>query len=105
MAREIDQATRAYAGPRWEKADGKERAVRILIVAPSLQGQRPDELQDGCTTFHTAVQLTESHTYRDGAGYTRSARLLHSFSFEMEVKDGAYTGQVTVHERSFDHDL
>lgn len=105
VAREIKQAVRAYTGPHWETAEGKEKAVDFPVSVSSLRGQRPDELRYGDTEFHTSVYLAESHRYRDSAGYTRSARILHDLHFELEIKDGSYTGQVTVHERSFDYDL
>lgn len=105
VAGEINQAVRSSSGSRWETVEGKEKVVRFSVSVLSLRGLRPGELRHGGMEFPIAVQLAESHTYRDGAGYTRSARILHAFHFEMEVKDGVYTGQVIVQERSFDCDL
>ena len=105
VAKEIDLAARAYGGRRWETVDGREKAVPFEVAAASLQGLRYSDVGDSFHPFSDKVYLAESHTYRDGAGYTRSARVLHGYHFDLEVENGVYTGTATVRERSFDYDL
>lgn len=107
VADEVLQAFNSHDGPKWETIDGEEKAVSFVVDVPSIAGKTVKELNPtglGSTgDFH-------SYLLAAGGGYVNGrlvGQTLHGVHCWLEVRDGAYTGQATVSDRSgaFEYDF
>lgn len=95
VAGEISLGFSAYRGRRWRQTPTGERATDFAVPVPSLKGLKLSQV--GFRSLQEVYGVSAS-TYQDGAGITRSRRLLHGIHFTLQAVDGTYTGEAIVSE-------
>jgi hypothetical protein len=105
VADEIKAAFDAHKGRKWTTVGLDLRPLPLDVYCPTLADKTVDELEKassgdvGCFS-HRLSSAGSSYVNGRNTGGT----LLSIVVDELEVIDDAYTGNVTVHERSIDYD-